>query len=89
MRTLVLTVAVVFGAACLSSCFLVSIPVKATGEMIEKSAQATGQAMNRGIHKVTRPDGSTGTYRDDWEDDVDDSYDEGDLENLPPLLPRR
>ena len=39
----------------LSSCFLVSIPVKATGEIIEKSAQATGRAANRGIHRATTP----------------------------------
>ena len=89
MRTLVLTVAAVVVAACLSSCFLVSIPVKATGEMIEKSAQATGAAMNRGIHKVTRPDGSAGTSGGDWKDDAGDDYYEDDLENLPPLLPRR
>ena len=88
---LVLPLAVVIVATCLSSCFLVSIPVKATGEMIEKSAQATGAAMNRGIHKVTRPDGGSGSgsSQDDWEDDLSDDYREDDLEHLPPLLPRR
>ena len=89
MRTLVYALAAGFWATCLSSCFLVSIPVKATGELIEKSAEATGQAMNRGIHKVTRPEGSTGSAEDDWEDEWEDDYADEDLENLPPLLPRR
>jgi len=78
-----------FGASCLSSCFLVSIPVKATGELIEKSAQATGRAMNRGIHNTTRPARSTRASADDWDDSGSDDYSEGDLEHLPPLLPRR
>lgn len=79
-------------ATCLSSCFLVAIPVKATGELIEKSAEATGQAMNRSIHRVTRPSGGTETSEDEWdawEDDSGDDYAEGDLERLPPLLPQR
>ena len=41
----------------LSSCFLVSVPVKATGEIIEKSAYATGEAATGGIRRVTTPDG--------------------------------
>lgn len=89
MRTLMYALAAGIAVTCLSSCFLVSIPVKATGELIEKSADATGQAMNRGIHKVTRPEGSTSSWGSDWEDDYGDDYIEDDLEHLPPLLPRR
>ena len=76
-------------SSCVSSCFMVSIPVKATGEMIEKGAHATGDAMNRGFHRMTRPDGSGGSQQDDWKDDSSDDYNSGDLEHLPPLLPRR
>ena len=92
MRTLVLAAVVGCSAACLSSCFLVSIPVKATGEIIQKSAEATGEAINRSIHKVTRPANSTGDSGgewDAWEDDSGDGYVEDDLESLPPLLPQR
>ena len=89
MRSVLITVVLVLGASCLTSCFLVSIPVKAAGEMIEKSAQATGEAANRSIHRVTRPDG-TGGYEDtgggsDWEDD---NYD-GAVNESTPLLPKR
>ena len=73
----------------MSSCFLVSVPVKAIGEILEKSANATGKAMKRGFHKVTQPDGSTKNSGDDWNDDASVDYDEDDLEHLPPLLPRR
>ena len=92
MRTLVLAGAIVILAAGLSSCFLVSIPVKATGELIEKSADATGEAINRGIHRVTRPSNSTGNSEgewDAWEEDSGEGHVEGDLEHLPPLLPQR
>lgn len=83
MRFLVWSVVSVVATMCLSSCFLVSIPVKATGEMIEKSAEATGDAMNRGIHKVTRPKES-GTADDETWDDGAGSYDD-----VTPLLPSR
>lgn len=92
MRTLVASGAVCVLATFLSSCFLVSIPVKATGELIERSAEATGQAMTRSFHRVTRPAGGAGGSGDDWdawEGDSGDVYDEGDLEHLPPLLPQR
>ena len=61
--------AVVLG---LSSCFLVSVPVKATGEIIEKSAHATGRAVNRGVQRATTPDGVPAS----------DAYGEDDL--VPP-----
>ena len=41
----------------LNSCFLVGVPVKATGEIIEKSAHASGRAMKRGFDRATTPDG--------------------------------
>jgi hypothetical protein len=96
MRLLVSTLAVVLAAAGLSSCFLVSIPVKATGELIEKGAYATGDAMNRGIHRVTTPDTSAGTHRagtyeaGTYEESWDNGADDGtEWEDLPPLLPQR
>ena len=89
MRTLVFALGVGLVATSLSSCFLVSIPVKATGEMIEKGAHATGDAMNRGFHRMTRPDGGRGSHQDDWQDNSSDDYNSGDLEHLPPLLPQR
>lgn len=46
------------GLVCsLSSCFLIGVPVKATGEIIEKSAHASGRAMKRGFKRATTPDG--------------------------------
>lgn len=90
MRMLVMLPAAGLMATCLSSCFLVSIPLKATGELIEKSAEATGQAMNRSIHKVTRPAGATETSGGEWDAwEPDSGGAEGDLEHLPPLLPQR
>ena len=45
----------------LNSCFLISIPVKATGEIIEKSAYATGEAAASGMRRMTTPDGEDRT----------------------------
>ena len=36
----------------LSSCFLITIPVKATGEIVEKSAYATRDLSAAGIRKI-------------------------------------
>ncbi len=45
----------VFCALSLSSCFLITVPVKATGEIIEKGAYATRDATARGIRRIKQP----------------------------------
>ena len=49
----------------MNSCFLISVPVKATGEIIEKSAEATGRAATRGIRRATTPSSQDGGYAED------------------------
>ena len=39
----------------LSSCFLITVPMKATGEIVEKSAYATRDLGGRGIRKLREP----------------------------------
>jgi hypothetical protein len=39
----------------LNSCYLVTIPIKATGEIVEKTAYATRDIGSRGIQKLREP----------------------------------
>lgn len=46
------------GALGLQSCFLVTVPMKAAGEIVEKSAYATRDLGSRGIRKLREPAGT-------------------------------
>jgi hypothetical protein len=49
----------------LSSCFLITVPMKATGEIVEKSAYATRDIGSRGLRKLREPaEPNPETYND-------------------------
>ena len=57
----------------LSSCFLITIPIKATGEIVEKSAYATRDLSARGMRKMKESRNADPAY-DEWSDEDGPDY---------------